>query len=186
MTRAQGFESLDNYLPMYAGQDMRRKANSVFVLVDKREPVGILGYYTLCATSLAQGEVPRDGPQAPAAISACGRYAARSIGRRRRPSGAGPGRAADRRRDATHLCERRCRRLVDARCRCHQRQSCGFLPRAWVRQPPRFVAARAADERRRQVGRVLNPRSAVAPGSRLIRVWRVVDNRDRLRPGRRT
>ena len=55
---ACGIESLDNYLRMYAGQDMRRKANSVFVLVDKREPAGILGYYTLCATSLVPGEVP--------------------------------------------------------------------------------------------------------------------------------
>lgn len=51
-------ESLDTYLRMYAGQDVRRMANSVFVLVDSREPAGILGYYTLCATSIAQGDVP--------------------------------------------------------------------------------------------------------------------------------
>lgn len=53
-----GVESLDNYLRMYAGQDVRRMANSVFVLADSREPAGILGYYTLCATAISQGEVP--------------------------------------------------------------------------------------------------------------------------------
>jgi len=53
-----GVESLDNYLRMYAGQDVRRMANSVFVLVDSHEPAAILGYYTLCATSISQGDVP--------------------------------------------------------------------------------------------------------------------------------
>ncbi len=53
-----GIENLDNYLRMYAGQDMRRRANSVFVLVDRREPARVLGYYTLCATSLPHGDVP--------------------------------------------------------------------------------------------------------------------------------
>jgi GNAT superfamily N-acetyltransferase len=53
-----GVESLDNYLRVYAGQDVRRRANSVFVLVDQREPSGILAYYTLCATALSQGDVP--------------------------------------------------------------------------------------------------------------------------------
>lgn len=53
-----GVESLDDYLRMYAGQDVRRRANSVFVLVDQRQPSGILGYYTLCATALSQGDVP--------------------------------------------------------------------------------------------------------------------------------
>ncbi len=53
-----GIDSLDQYLQMYAGQDVRRRANSVFVLVDQHEPAGVLGYYTLCATSLSQGDVP--------------------------------------------------------------------------------------------------------------------------------
>jgi GNAT superfamily N-acetyltransferase len=53
-----GSESLDNYLRMYAGQDVRRMANSVFVLIDSRELDRVLGYYTLCATSLSQGDVP--------------------------------------------------------------------------------------------------------------------------------
>lgn len=53
-----GVESLDNYLRMYAGQDVRRMANSVFVLVDPHEPAAVLGYYTLCATAISQGDVP--------------------------------------------------------------------------------------------------------------------------------
>jgi predicted GNAT family N-acyltransferase len=53
-----GIESLDHYLRTQAGQDVRRKANSVFILVDRQQPKNILGYYTLCATALAQGDVP--------------------------------------------------------------------------------------------------------------------------------
>ena len=37
---------------------MRRKANGVFVLVESERPSTVLGYYTLCATGLQQGEVP--------------------------------------------------------------------------------------------------------------------------------
>jgi len=53
-----GIESLDRYFRTQAGQDARRKANGVFVLVDPREPNNVLGYYTLCATGLPQGDVP--------------------------------------------------------------------------------------------------------------------------------
>ena len=53
-----GVESLDHYLKTQAGQDVRRKANAVFVLIDLKTPNQILGYYTLCATALAQGDVP--------------------------------------------------------------------------------------------------------------------------------
>lgn len=53
-----GVDVLDDYLKTQAGQDIRRKANGVFVLVEPVQPSTILGYYTLCATSLAQGEVP--------------------------------------------------------------------------------------------------------------------------------
>lgn len=53
-----GVESLDRYLKTQAGQDVRRKANGVFVLADPAAPTRVLGYYTLCATSLAQGDVP--------------------------------------------------------------------------------------------------------------------------------
>src|SRR5260221_1285897 len=53
-----GVESLDRYLKTQAGQDLRRKANAVFVLSEQDEPARILGYYTLCAMSISQGEVP--------------------------------------------------------------------------------------------------------------------------------
>ena len=55
---ACGVESLDRYFKTQAKQDVKRKINGVFVLVDPREPAKVLGYYTLCATALAQGDVP--------------------------------------------------------------------------------------------------------------------------------
>jgi predicted GNAT family N-acyltransferase len=53
-----GVESLDRYLKTQAGQDVRRKANAVFVLSRDAAPDRILGYYTLCAMAVSQGEVP--------------------------------------------------------------------------------------------------------------------------------
>lgn len=53
-----GVESLDRYFRTQASQDVRRKANGVFVLVRRGEPEVVLGYYTLCATTLRQGDVP--------------------------------------------------------------------------------------------------------------------------------
>jgi len=53
-----GVESLDRYLKTKASQDQRRKANGVFVLIEPQQPTTVLGYYTLCATALPQGEVP--------------------------------------------------------------------------------------------------------------------------------
>ncbi len=53
-----GVESLDRYLKVQASQDVRRKANAVFVLSELGEPTRILGYYTLCAMAISQGEVP--------------------------------------------------------------------------------------------------------------------------------
>jgi predicted GNAT family N-acyltransferase len=53
-----GVESLDRYFKTQAGQDVRRKANAVFVLSREAEPDRVLGYYTLCAMAIAQGEVP--------------------------------------------------------------------------------------------------------------------------------
>jgi GNAT superfamily N-acetyltransferase len=53
-----GVESLDNYLKTQASQDMRRKANAVFVLVPERAPGMIAGYFTLCACGLAPGTIP--------------------------------------------------------------------------------------------------------------------------------
>ena len=53
-----GVDSLDRYLRAQAAQDVRRRANGVFVLVAADAVETILGYYTLCATSLPQGDVP--------------------------------------------------------------------------------------------------------------------------------
>jgi GNAT superfamily N-acetyltransferase len=53
-----GVDSLDRYLRTQAGQDVRRKANAVFILVESNKPNFVLGYYTLCATALPQGNVP--------------------------------------------------------------------------------------------------------------------------------
>ena len=53
-----GVESLDRYLKTQAGQDVRRKANAVFILGELGEPAHILGYYTLCAMAISQGDVP--------------------------------------------------------------------------------------------------------------------------------
>jgi GNAT superfamily N-acetyltransferase len=53
-----GVESLDRYLKTQAGQDIRRRANAVFILTNITEPARILGYYTLCAMALAPGDIP--------------------------------------------------------------------------------------------------------------------------------
>jgi GNAT superfamily N-acetyltransferase len=55
---ACGEESLDRYLKTQAGQDVRRKANAVFAMSPADAPEKVIGYYTLCATALARGEVP--------------------------------------------------------------------------------------------------------------------------------
>ena len=54
---ACGVEDLDAYLKTQALQDIRRKANAVFVLVPVATPNRIIGYFTLCAYGLAQGDV---------------------------------------------------------------------------------------------------------------------------------
>lgn len=53
-----GVESLDTYLKTQASQDMRRKANAVFVLVPTEAETTIAGYFTLCAYGLAPGAIP--------------------------------------------------------------------------------------------------------------------------------
>jgi GNAT superfamily N-acetyltransferase len=58
-----GVESLDAYLKTQASQDMRRKANAVFVLVpldlgSDARPVKIAGYFTLCAFAVSPSSIP--------------------------------------------------------------------------------------------------------------------------------
>jgi GNAT superfamily N-acetyltransferase len=60
---ACGVESLDTYLKTQAVQDVRRKANAVFVLTAPASPRVVLGYFTLCAYGLAPGVVPDEARQ---------------------------------------------------------------------------------------------------------------------------
>jgi GNAT superfamily N-acetyltransferase len=53
-----GEESLDRYLKTQAAQDMRRKANAVFVMVRAPTPAKVVGFFTLCASTLSQGAIP--------------------------------------------------------------------------------------------------------------------------------
>lgn len=53
-----GVESLDAYLKTQASQDVRRKANAVFVLVASDAPRTIVGYFTVCAYALPPGAIP--------------------------------------------------------------------------------------------------------------------------------
>ena len=53
-----GVESLSQYLKTQASQDMRRKANAVFVLVTENHPAFICGYFTLCSYGLDPGTIP--------------------------------------------------------------------------------------------------------------------------------
>ncbi len=55
---ACGVESLDSYLKTQASQDLRRKANAVFVLVPVQSETAIAGYFTLCACGLSPGVIP--------------------------------------------------------------------------------------------------------------------------------
>jgi ribosomal protein S18 acetylase RimI-like enzyme len=54
---ASGVEPLDRYLRHQAGQDVRRRVSSCFVLVSGDSPIPN-GYYTLAATSIALSELP--------------------------------------------------------------------------------------------------------------------------------
>lgn len=55
-----GVDSLDTYLRTQASQDMRRKANAVFVLVPESQPAKVAGYFTLCAYGLSPGAIPEE------------------------------------------------------------------------------------------------------------------------------
>ncbi len=55
-----GVPVLNDYLAKYAKQDVKRKASAVFVLVERAEPKRVIGFYTLCATSVALSELPAE------------------------------------------------------------------------------------------------------------------------------
>jgi hypothetical protein len=51
---------LNDYLAKYAKQDVKRKASAVFVLVNRADPKRVIGFYTLCATSVLLSELPEE------------------------------------------------------------------------------------------------------------------------------
>ena len=137
-----GVENLDRYLKIQAGQDIRQKANAVFVLTEVGEPARILGYYTLCAMAVSQGDVPETArkhiPRYPL-------VSATLIGRLAVAPGTAPGRASSRRCIAAGVRERRHGWILDGGRRCARRAGGRFLCGAWVRAITRLAAACAAD-----------------------------------------
>jgi predicted GNAT family N-acyltransferase len=53
-----GVEPLNRYLREQAGQDVRREAARVWIMVETGNPSIIIGYYTLCAASITLGSIP--------------------------------------------------------------------------------------------------------------------------------
>jgi ribosomal protein S18 acetylase RimI-like enzyme len=53
-----GSEALDRYLREQAGQDLRRKACGIWVLVEPAHPAVILGFYTLSPEGVALTDLP--------------------------------------------------------------------------------------------------------------------------------
>jgi hypothetical protein len=55
-----GVPVLNEYLARIAGQDVKRKAAAVFVMTPTTETSRIVGYYTLCSTSIELSALPID------------------------------------------------------------------------------------------------------------------------------
>jgi len=55
-----GVRVLNEYLTKYANQDVKRKAAAVFVMVDRAAPKRVIGFYTLCATSMELTSLPTE------------------------------------------------------------------------------------------------------------------------------
>ncbi len=53
-----GVEVLNDYLVRFASQDIKRKVAAAFVLVPTDEPKRVVGFYTLCATSVELSGLP--------------------------------------------------------------------------------------------------------------------------------
>ena len=51
---------LNEYLTKYANQDMKRKTAAVFMMVDRAAPKRVIGFYTLCATSVELSALPME------------------------------------------------------------------------------------------------------------------------------
>lgn len=78
-----GEPSLDEYLRRYAGQDIRRRVNRVFVAVPVEAPREIVAYYSLSAGSLDADALPeayrRRLPRYPVPVVLLGRLAVATI-----------------------------------------------------------------------------------------------------------
>lgn len=74
-----GEQSLTNYLHRYAGQDIRRRVNRVFVASSLDRPQQVVGYYSLSAGSLDATDLPealgRRLPKYPVPAALLGRLA---------------------------------------------------------------------------------------------------------------
>lgn len=55
-----GVEILNNYLRRFASQDVKRKVAAVFVLALVADPKRVVGFYTLCATSVELSGLPEE------------------------------------------------------------------------------------------------------------------------------
>ena len=53
-----GAPILNDYFAKNAKQDVKRRASAVFVLVERSTPKRVIGFYTLCAASVALSELP--------------------------------------------------------------------------------------------------------------------------------
>lgn len=74
-----GEPSLNQDLHRYASQDVRRRVNRVFVASPPSKPRQVIGYYSLCAGSLASNDLPEKSrsrlPKYPVPIVLLGRLA---------------------------------------------------------------------------------------------------------------
>jgi GNAT superfamily N-acetyltransferase len=59
-----GVASIDAYLKTQASQDMRRKANAVFVLVSEEAAGKVVGFFTLCAYGVSPKSIFDSIPEA--------------------------------------------------------------------------------------------------------------------------
>lgn len=55
-----GVPDLNKYLTDYASQDIKRNVASVYVMVEASNPNCVIGFYTLCATSVELSSLPED------------------------------------------------------------------------------------------------------------------------------
>ncbi|MCC9641653.1 GNAT family N-acetyltransferase [Rhodopirellula sp. JC740] len=55
-----GVDVLNDYLVRFASQDVKRKVAAVFVFTASGEPNRVVGYYTLCATSVELRGLPEE------------------------------------------------------------------------------------------------------------------------------